>query len=83
MRDLTTLIFRYCSVFKISEWENEINRLLEQWLLELESVVEKLNQHFSSFFENMGCSGEVHLQKPDDKVINLRFLVMKFFEAFL
>uniref|UniRef100_A0A1I8EYI9 Structural maintenance of chromosomes protein 5 n=1 Tax=Wuchereria bancrofti TaxID=6293 RepID=A0A1I8EYI9_WUCBA len=51
----------------VSDWENKLDRLLEQWLHQLENVIEKLNQYFSSFFENMGCSGEVHLQKPDDK----------------
>nr|CDQ04356.1 BMA-SMC-5, isoform e [Brugia malayi] len=51
----------------VSEWENKLDRLLEQWLHQLENVVGKLNQYFSSFFQNMGCSGEVHLQKPDDK----------------
>ncbi|EJD74581.1 hypothetical protein LOAG_18118 [Loa loa] len=57
----------------VSEWENKLNRLLEEWLLELESVVGKLNQHFSSFFESMGCSGEVHLLKPDDKLDILNY----------
>ncbi|VDK72473.1 unnamed protein product, partial [Onchocerca ochengi] len=52
----------------VSEWEDKISSLLEQWLLQLESLVKKLNQHFSSFFENMGCTGEVCLQKPDDKL---------------
>uniref|UniRef100_A0A0R3RHS8 Structural maintenance of chromosomes protein 5 n=1 Tax=Elaeophora elaphi TaxID=1147741 RepID=A0A0R3RHS8_9BILA len=51
----------------VVEWENKLNNLLEQWLLQLEGIVGKLNQYFSSFFESMGCSGEVHLQKPDDK----------------
>ncbi|MCP9263265.1 Structural maintenance of chromosomes protein 5 [Dirofilaria immitis] len=57
----------------VSEWENKINSLLEQWLLQLESVVGKLNQYFSSFFENMGCSGEVCLQKPEDKLDILNY----------
>ncbi|KAL3991079.1 hypothetical protein ACH3XW_34420 [Acanthocheilonema viteae] len=57
----------------VDEWENKLNRLLERWLFQLESVVGKLNQHFSSFFENMGCSGEVHLQKPDDKFDILKY----------
>ncbi|VDK67804.1 unnamed protein product [Litomosoides sigmodontis] len=57
----------------VDEWENKINQLVEQWLLQLESVVEKLNQHFSSFFENMGCSGEVYLQKPDDRLNILKY----------
>ncbi|CAG9539247.1 unnamed protein product [Cercopithifilaria johnstoni] len=57
----------------VDEWENKLNGSLEQWLLQLESVVGKLNQHFSSFFENMGCSGEVHLQKPDDKLDILKY----------
>lgn len=56
--------------------------MLEEWLHQLENVVEKLNENFSSFFENMGCCGEIHFKKPDNRVNELRFLSITEFSKY-
>lgn len=60
--------------FQVDDWENRLNRALDQWLQPLEKAVEKINRYFSSFFEKLGCAGEVHLQRPDNKVRWLQYL---------
>lgn len=42
---------------------------LKAWLNPLNELIHKINDNYSSFFERLGCAGNIELKIPDDKVI--------------
>lgn len=53
---------------KISNWEEDMNTMVDSWIQPLEELVEKISKNFSEYFKKIGCAGEVRLHKPDDKL---------------
>ena len=47
-----------------------IGKLFYRWLGPLKGLISKVDQKFSSFFNDMGCAGEVSLQEDKDNVGN-------------
>jgi len=50
----------------LSELDDTIKRLRDQWEPELDSLVEKISQSFSTNMEEISCAGEVGVYKDDD-----------------
>uniref|UniRef100_A0A915PDP2 Structural maintenance of chromosomes protein 5 n=1 Tax=Setaria digitata TaxID=48799 RepID=A0A915PDP2_9BILA len=61
----------------VCKWDEKVKGLLDEWLPQVESMIAKLNQYFSSFFENIGCAGKICLEKPENKfdILNYGILV--------
>ncbi|VDN56820.1 unnamed protein product [Dracunculus medinensis] len=51
----------------VNSLDNQLDNSLNDWLLPLESITEKIDACYSCLFEKLGCEGRVHLQKPEDK----------------
>uniref|UniRef100_A0A0N5AAN6 Structural maintenance of chromosomes protein 5 n=1 Tax=Syphacia muris TaxID=451379 RepID=A0A0N5AAN6_9BILA len=51
---------------QVGVWENEIDGLLNNWILALEELIKNINVNFAEFFRQLGCVGEVCLNKPSN-----------------
>jgi chromosome segregation ATPase len=61
---------RGTSISKLADLKKEITQKKEEWLQPLRSLIDRINQNFGTFFQNMGCAGEVSLCHTDDEVNN-------------
>ena len=53
-----------------------IGTLFCRWLGPLKNLISKVDQKFSSFFDDMGCAGEVSLQEDKDACSNEELQVL-------
>lgn len=53
---------------ELSKVTQQIEKVKDEWLPMLESLVEKINANFSHSFTRMKCAGEVSLIKGDNEV---------------
>lgn len=60
---------RGTNISKLSDLKKEITQKKEEWLKPLQLLIDRINKNFGTFFENMGCAGEVSLCHTEDEVI--------------
>lgn len=67
-------------IAKLKSEENNVLALIEKqhssvessrtfWLPRITQLVEKINSHFSNFMSQLGCAGEVQLDKGTNEVM--------------
>ena len=52
---------------------------LTEWINRLEGLIANVNRNFGDFFQRLGCTGEICLERPADKV----YCPPKFFQLTL
>lgn len=41
---------------------------IDKWLEPVNEIIGKINKNYGAFFERLGCTGEIDLDKPEDGV---------------
>lgn len=62
---------RGTDISRLADLKSEIAQKKEEWLQPLKSLIDRINKNFGTFFENMGCAGEVSLCHSEDEVCML------------
>ncbi|KAM9330698.1 structural maintenance of chromosomes protein 5 [Gastrophryne carolinensis] len=52
---------------ELEDYRQKLSTVKQNWLLPLKSLVEKVNEQFSSFFSSMQCVGEVDLHTENEE----------------
>ncbi|KHN80920.1 Structural maintenance of chromosomes protein 5 [Toxocara canis] len=54
---------------EVEDSRKEMDELLQRWLDGLDELLAKINERYARFFQQVKCTGEVRLQKPEEKVL--------------